>query len=323
MNYPETTVTSAKPRSLLTSDMDELAKFLVHKNRRYTQLQPGKLESNYNEVSLNNVQIFKESIGIGARVEAAPAQFYLPFGYISPCSGDYRFCGHKGEDNSLIQASGGIWDISFNKRLDYICTAFNRDYFYSSYQLLTQQEVPEEFLVSKVTQTTLQHSAAFSLGLTNTIQKIFVNPKLLTKDKAVNLLSSQVLKLTLDALIPSIDLCLPLKVQPKRIQGTKRVIEYLQQYPEQLPDIQSLCKIANLSERSLQYGFLEHLGVTPIQYLRIVRLNGARRDLIAATVDTTKVIDIALDWGFMEFGRFSKEYKQLFNELPSQTLRSR
>ena len=49
-------------------------------------------------------------------------------------------------------------------------------------------------------------------------------------EKAVNLITSQILKFTLDALTPSLGLSLPLKAHPKRIQGTKRVIEYLQQY---------------------------------------------------------------------------------------------
>jgi AraC family ethanolamine operon transcriptional activator len=32
-------------------------------------------------------------------------------------------------------------------------------------------------------------------------------------------------------------------------------------------------------------------------------------------------MDIALRWGFLEFGRFAREYSRLFKELPSHTLR--
>ena len=123
---------------------------------------------------MSNLRIFKETINIGARIAGAPTQFLLPFGSIAPSSSDYRFCGQKGEDNMLVQANGGIWDISFDKKLDYICSAFNRDYFHSSYQLLTQQEVPEEFLVSKLTKTTFQYSAAFSSGLTHIMQRLLL-----------------------------------------------------------------------------------------------------------------------------------------------------
>ena len=143
VNSPQATTQINKLRSLLTSDLVELAGFQVNKHRQYTQIQPGKLEVNYSEVSWNNVQIFKERIGVGARIEGAPILSYLPFGFIFPQFGDYRFCGYKGESNTLIQATGGMWDISFNQKLDYICAAFNRDYFYSSYQLLMQQEVPK------------------------------------------------------------------------------------------------------------------------------------------------------------------------------------
>ena len=133
-------------------------------------------------------------------------------------------------------------------------------------------------------------------------------------------MNAQVVKLTINALTPT-ELNVSMKPQAKRISGVKRVIEYLHVHAKELPDIQTLCFIAGLSERSLQYGFLEYIALTPIQYLRLVRLNGARFDLLAACQTKRKVSDIALKWGFLEFGRFSKEYKQLFMELPSHTLR--
>ncbi|MCJ8293580.1 MAG: helix-turn-helix domain-containing protein [Colwellia sp.] len=83
-----------------------------------------------------------------------------------------------------------------------------------------------------------------------------------------------------------------------------------------------LCKVADLSERSLEYGFQEYLGITPIQYLRVLRLNGARLDFLSNINSRTKVSDIALTWGFLEFGRFANNYRQLFQERPSVTLKT-
>ena len=79
--------------------------------------------------------------------------------------------------------------------------------------------------------------------------------------------------------------------------------------------------LAKLSERNLQYGFKEYIGITPIRYLRLLRLNGVRRDLLINQSDKNKVVDVALDWGFIELGRFAREYRQLFQELPSATLK--
>ena len=106
----------------------------------------------------------------------------------------------------------------------------------------------------------------------------------------------------------------------KRQQGINRVVEYIREHCQQLPDITQLCQIAQLSERSLQYGFKEMFGITPVHYLRIIRLNGAHKELLTLDKSTMSVAQVALNWGFVEFGRFSRDYKALFDQLPSQTL---
>jgi AraC family ethanolamine operon transcriptional activator len=109
--------------------------------------------------------------------------------------------------------------------------------------------------------------------------------------------------------------------QSKRCEGVRHVIDYLHSYGETIPTIPELCKIAKLSERNLQYGFKEYLGITPIRYLRLLRLNGVRRDLLISNNKKDRVVDVALNWGFIELGRFAREYRQLFQELPSATLK--
>jgi AraC family ethanolamine operon transcriptional activator len=83
--------------------------------------------------------------------------------------------------------------------------------------------------------------------------------------------------------------------------------------------VTQLCEIANVSRRTLQYSFESILGVSPIQYLRISRLNGVRRSLVQAQQGQA-VSDIAAQWGFWHLSQFAKDYKQLFGETPSKTL---
>ncbi len=81
--------------------------------------------------------------------------------------------------------------------------------------------------------------------------------------------------------------------------------------------ISQLCEITNVSRRTLQYSFETILGITPLQFLRISRLNGVRRTLHDNTQNIS-VSDIASHWGFWHLSQFSKDYKTLFGELPSQ-----
>jgi AraC-like DNA-binding protein len=85
--------------------------------------------------------------------------------------------------------------------------------------------------------------------------------------------------------------------------------------------VSDLCKVAGVSERSLEYAFKEVMGLTPVTYLIRLRLHRVRRALLAATQGSTTVSTEALNWGFWHFGEFSRAYKDCFGELPSDTLR--
>jgi AraC family ethanolamine operon transcriptional activator len=85
--------------------------------------------------------------------------------------------------------------------------------------------------------------------------------------------------------------------------------------------VSDLCKVAGVSERTLEYAFKEVMRLTPVTYLIRLRLHRVRRVLLAATQGSTTVSTEALNWGFWHFGEFSRAYKDCFGELPSDTLR--
>jgi AraC-like DNA-binding protein len=85
--------------------------------------------------------------------------------------------------------------------------------------------------------------------------------------------------------------------------------------------VSDLCRVARVSERTLEYAFKDVMGLTPVNYLVRLRLHRVRRALLAATQGSTTVSTKALDWGFWHFGEFSRAYKECFGELPSDTLR--
>ncbi|MCP4405581.1 MAG: helix-turn-helix domain-containing protein [bacterium] len=77
-----------------------------------------------------------------------------------------------------------------------------------------------------------------------------------------------------------------------------------------------------MSKRTLQYAFLEHFGVSPKRYLQIYRLNRVRSILKKRDPNSVAVADVANRWGFWHMGQFAKDYRKLFGELPSSTLKS-
>ncbi|BCX49652.1 transcriptional regulator protein, araC family [Haloferula helveola] len=76
----------------------------------------------------------------------------------------------------------------------------------------------------------------------------------------------------------------------------------------------------DVSLRSLQLAFRACAGVSPGTYLRRLRLNRAHAMLLRSRIGETTVGAVGLDLGFTELGRFAGEYRELFAELPSETL---
>jgi AraC-like DNA-binding protein len=88
--------------------------------------------------------------------------------------------------------------------------------------------------------------------------------------------------------------------------------------PVYLADV---CAAIGVSERTLRVCCQEYLGMGLVRYLRLRRMHLARRALLLADPATATVTGIATEHGFWELGRFSVEYRALFGESPSTSLR--
>ncbi|MBM4201293.1 MAG: helix-turn-helix domain-containing protein, partial [Gammaproteobacteria bacterium] len=88
--------------------------------------------------------------------------------------------------------------------------------------------------------------------------------------------------------------------------------------PLTLPD---LCELSGLKARALQYAFQEKHALTPMAFLKIVRLNRARDLLRAADPRNASVTATAMQVGFWHLSQFACDYRWLFHELPNETLR--
>jgi transcriptional regulator GlxA family with amidase domain len=75
-----------------------------------------------------------------------------------------------------------------------------------------------------------------------------------------------------------------------------------------------------ISLRSLQAGFRDWRETTPNAFLRRVRLQLVRDELLLASTEAN-VTAVALQHGFSHLGRFSAQYRAVFGEDPSVTLR--
>ncbi len=91
--------------------------------------------------------------------------------------------------------------------------------------------------------------------------------------------------------------------------------------PELSLSVAGLAKESGIPERTLRTAFTRCYGLSPLEYLRVLRLHQAQQLLLSSRPDQTTVTAIAFDLGFWDLGRFARSYRGLFGELPSVTLR--
>jgi AraC-like DNA-binding protein len=87
--------------------------------------------------------------------------------------------------------------------------------------------------------------------------------------------------------------------------------------------ISDLCHMAGVGKSRLHQAFSETYGISPGAYLYRLRLNSIRGNLLSGQPRPRSVKDVAIQHGFLSSGQFARAYRDMFGELPSQTLRAR
>lgn len=100
----------------------------------------------------------------------------------------------------------------------------------------------------------------------------------------------------------------------------RRAIAYIEANADRDIALIDIAEAIYVTPRALQYMFRRHLDVSPMGYLRRVRLDHARQQLLNADPATTTVQAVAARWGFAHTGRFAAAYRHAFGEYPSDTL---
>ena len=103
----------------------------------------------------------------------------------------------------------------------------------------------------------------------------------------------------------------------------KHVEEYLLAQLTEPVSLADLSTHSGLPIRTLSRNFKKYLGMTPMQFLRARRFEAVHSELTRGTEETHSVTNTAMRYGFGHLGKFSAEYRKIFHELPSETLKRR
>ncbi|MGF6090897.1 helix-turn-helix domain-containing protein [Pseudomonas sp. 18173] len=295
------TCNSLQVQAFNTADVAEQIRATPGWVQHYQQMSPGHFAGRVRYLDLQGVEIYEESMN--TRVEQ---NFSAPQGSLS-------FCFDRG-DNALYVLNGesrNIWITPENYQE--IAVVFGPEFV--KRHSLDIARLEGLFMAP----LNSQQNALFCRWLSGTLTRLSQTFDPPSREA----LTQQLLE---DCLFILDNACVGLDQGALQRRAAERVImkrvgEWAADTPEEHLNLLELSQVAGVSLRQLQHAFKTYTGMAPTQWLRLRRLNSARRELLSRTPAQTTVAEVAMHWSFWHLGRFSSSYRALFKELPSDTLK--
>src|SRR5262245_8850707 len=102
-------------------------------------------------------------------------------------------------------------------------------------------------------------------------------------------------------------------------RDVKKAIDYMRRNVHRKIAMADLAIASHVAERTLRKHFRAFVALSPLGYLRRLRLAIVREELLK-DASGASVTEVATLYGFAHFGRFSLQYRTCFGEAPSATL---
>lgn len=308
-------------------DADDQAGQLPHWNQEYQQLGCGKFSGSLAYADLQEFTLIRETSNKALHETVMPPADQIVIGMSMSSEKSPTFNGKVFDQNSLLMIDGKrSHDIRSEGHLELIGICVNRAYFFSKVHEL-DAAIAIDSISSAVTQ--LEARAAtmlrqYFIRVSETLQQGGVAPDgiLTPRMLASSTVSNIALAVSLSDPTRYAD-AVP-RSQQRRADIVQKAIKYMRANASEEIGILDVCAATYVSRRTLQYCFEERLNISPLQYLKSLRLNQARRQLkqllesqVARERENT-IANVAAMCGFNHASRFASDYKRLFGELPSQ-----
>lgn len=306
----------------VATDADDHAANLTGWNQVYDQLTPGKFRGSISELWMGKLQVFREATSHTVRqaCQAWPESWW--FGIPTDDEGTGRFGSFCIEKDSIAVRSGNAdFELLTPDNFEILGVVVEQREL-ADYVLATEHVS----LTSSIFSQNLLHiGGAQKRSLQTLLQQVLTevssSPYLLSHPAVRLSIRSSILQALSDVCCSRMNLGKPSSTQANHHSLVFRIREYVLSRRDEPVTVSDLCRDFYVSRRTLQNAFHNVVGMSPVSYLRAVRLNGVRRMLRDSGSRFISVQDAAAEWGFWHLSQFACDYKKLFGELPSESLR--
>lgn len=303
-----------------THDADEQAACLTDWGQCYEQMTSGAFDGHFESYSFDGVELFREDINQVVQQYGQPLPGSMTMASLLDGTEGGRFCGAPIQPDQYFFLRGGKeFHFRTPQRVSLAAVTVDLEGFGAYCQRVGEVPPPGACLDNGLVRKAPQDE----LGgvLSSLMQSIRHSPDMLRHATLRRCLAEGLHSTLLSLCSPTGHTGRDLTARTRQYVVNK-ARDYMREHVEAPITVSDLCAHIRVSRRTLQYSFQDVLGTNPARYLRNMRLNGARREIRRLTDEHTPLADIAARWGFWHPSRFAAEYKSLFGELPSQTLKA-
>ena len=304
-----------------SSDIDEQAAGLRDWNQVYEQMTPGRFVGGLHEMCFAGIQLFHESTSQAVHEAGAPWPGARAFGVPVRMDGVGRFRGEPVDADALVTL-GARDELDFYtpRGFEIFGLVVDERALEAHARQVEHRDLAAAVAGKGVLKPGAERLSDLRRLLSSAMQSLDVNPIALQYRQTQRVLAQSMLGAVVKVVVGDEETprC------PAACTGRGNVVDaakaFMRSRIAEPITVADLCRELGVSRRTLQYCFHEVLGINPVAFLRAMRLNGVRRSLKGAGPADT-VQDVAARWGFWHLGHFVTDYKRMFGELPSETLR--
>jgi AraC family ethanolamine operon transcriptional activator len=311
MNFQSRALTNIHDHSLAISGW----------RQAYRQITPGRFSSTLVQAQSSDFHFFRETTNrrIAQQGVSPPGLSSVAVPLLEPLAGTFQ---DQLVNGYAVLMLGGNEEFQFYtpEKMHFICISIPTD---------TLAELIDATFGEQRTVRLPRHVIRFGEGhgailrdrLSPYLDSVERNPDALALPAAEKIFRNEVLSVLLDVMASATGGDRHDLTHSTYSDIVRRCERLVRADAEEPVTVLDLCCALRCSRRTLQTSFQRVANVSPVSYLRSIRLNAIHRLLRSTHPEELQVSDAAARWGFTHLSYFAQEYRELFGELPSHTAR--
>jgi AraC family transcriptional regulator, ethanolamine operon transcriptional activator len=305
-----------------TTDVLEQADALPFWTQDYTQLSKGTFSGALTSVDYQGLQIFRETMNRAVdEIACAPVDAYV-IGLPAIIEGDATWGLLPVKTNSLITLDKNAELIFRTSKSSEITAAVISAQRLEEYAALVEWIDLRKVMgnVKPVERLSPEIAGRLQTSLTDGMRYISEISDTIDIQQMWRHFEDDLMVICLQALLQANDSPSPHYDQRVHRYIVNRVRDSTLSSSGYPLTIGELCTDLRISRRTLNHAFIKVLGITPVSYMRNVRLHRIRAELQLSPHNVRYIASVATKWGFWHMSLFSRYYRELFGETPIETL---